>query len=874
MQPDRKPSTAGNNLTPLPGWGTSAFPLLPTAIAHAVADVEVPSWIADLLGSPGTTASALAGNAWDVLPGDEETRQRLTSYVVELVRDRASEVADVRVARGGADAIKPLLLHLSTRARNALIRAGMATDPAKGQGIRFGDLLSTPNVGVRTAIEISAVLEASGGAPVADAHVAKAMTAQAPPEWGEPGSPVLPVGLRRALADERLPEWVRADLNLPSEASLASLDAAVWRALESLPTRVRRYILNLVAYRIDAIKDAQVFEEGWPAAIDPSEVAWPTRVGNALTRHQLLDRGRLERITYGELLGLPAMGIKSVLDFAAIAEVLAGGGGADVVDQGSIDALTAAADEDWANRLRADDPRFRDVAPVYVGSLAGLFEDALSNPNGARAHALAGSLEDIRIRAAEIAAEPLDLAFERVLRSVGSTERQVEIVKARLGWNEVGPITLQEVGDQFDLTRERVRQVTAKVLDRLTVTYLPQLEVAIRELEAAAPIPISDACRLLVEKGVTALPIDPRGLVVVAELLGYEVSFQIDDGDGSPWVLPAGGAATAAIFSAARKAAGRVGVSNVDEVHALLVGADREISAGEVERVLRASTKIDFLEGDWFWVPDIPGDRNRLRNVTQRMLSVAARLDLATLRQGVRRRYRFMGIETVPPSSVLGAFYAAHPEFIVHKDGSVGSAVDLDYRLMLGDVDRAFVDVLRSTKTGLMDRAQLEEAMTARGVNANTLSVFTSYSPVLDHPAMNVWCLRGADIDPAALDALRAATATRTRRRRTVAFGWDEDGRVSLTVSMGNVHSPVVQIPSAIARYVAGRRFAAVAEDGTPAGTVVVDDGGSSWGYGPFLRRRGAEVGDPVTMRFDLTTEHVALSIGDEGALEDSDDEE
>jgi hypothetical protein len=196
--------------------------------------------------------------------------------------------------------------------------------------------------------------------------------------------------------------------------------------------------------------------------------------------------------------------------------------------------------------------------------------------------------------------------------------------------------------------------------------------------------------------------------------------------------------------------------------------------------------------------------------------------------------------------------------------------VPLDYRLVLGDVERAFVEVFRSVPSGLMDRTELEQTLTKRGINPNTLAVFTTYSPILDHPATNVWCLRGADIDPVALEALRAAVATRTRRRRAIAHGWDEDGRLWLTVTVANVNSAVVGIPIAISRYVAGRRFAAITEEETAAGTIVVDEGGASWGYGPFLRRRGAEAGDPLTMRFDLTSEQVTLTLGDEGVLEEN----
>lgn len=164
----------------------------------------------------------------------------------------------------------------------------------------------------------------------------------------------------------------------------------------------------------------------------------------------------------------------------------------------------------------------------------------------------------------------------------------------------------------------------------------------------------------------------------------------------------------------------------------------------------------------------------------------------------------------------------------------------------------------------------MEAAVTGRGVNPSTFSVFTTFSPILDHPAMNVWCVRGHDVDPAAVEALRDIVATRTRTRRTIGYGWEEDGTLSVTTVVSNINSPVIGIPGAVTRYVSGRRFAAVTQDGSQVGTVVVDDDtGSSWGYGPFLRRRGAEVGDVLTIRFDLAAERVTLVLADEIDLEE-----
>ncbi len=854
------------------GWGTPALPLLPNSLARALAGIPVPAWLTDILGDRRAGIEELAGDVWRSLPADDETRRRITDYVLQVVKQETAHLEDVVIARPRLVETEPLLARASGRARSALLRSFEPRGQGRPETLRFGDVLAQRSVGLRTALEVAAILDAAAPRPTGNTQ-AEPLPPTPPPSWGESGSPLLPIGLRRALADERLPVWVCSDLGLSSDATPASLDATVWLVVETLPTRVRRFLLNLVAYRIEVVRDVRVVEGGWPTSVVPGSIHWPTRIANVLSRQGLLRPERLEAVTYGDLFELPALGVKSVLDFASIVEAVTYGGNSDMVEPAQVGDLTAAANEDWAERLQADDPRFRDVAPVFLGSFATLFEEALSSPSGPRAQALSRSLPQIRARAEEIAAEPLDLAFERLLISHGWSSRQVDIVKARIGWNADGPQTLESVGETFGLTRERVRQVASKVLDRLAPTYLPQLDSAIQELERVAPIAVAAARDLLVRTGISSSPLDPRGVATVAGLLGYEATFHVDAADGIPWILPAGRAGTAPIFSVARKLAGKVGVSNVDEVQASLAASGREMGVDEVERILRASPKVVFLDGDWFWVPDIAPERNRLRNVSRRMLAVTPRLDVPTMRQGIRRRYRFMHIETVPPVDILSAFYVAHAEFTVHEDGAVETAVPLDYRLVLGDVERAFVEAFRLVPSGLMDRTELEGALTERGINPNTLAVLTTYSPILDHPTTNVWCLRGADVDPAALEAVRGAAATRTRRRRTLAYGWDDDGRLWLSVTVGNVNSPVIGIPAVISRYVSGRRFVAMTEEGTAAGTVVVDEGGASWGYGPFLRRRGAEPGDRVTIHFDLTSDQALLALGDESEFDENDED-
>jgi hypothetical protein len=573
-------------------------------------------------------------------------------------------------------------------------------------------------------------------------------------------------------------------------------------------------------------------------------------------------------LTYGDLMSIPAIGVKSVLEFATIADIITSAPTPPTLDEKGRQMLTDAADEDWADRVAGDDPRFRDVLPAHPGTISQLIEETINDPESQQARALAQSLAQVRARAEEIAAEPIDIAVKRLLASLGASDRDVNLVVARYGWGGHPPRTLTDVGDTANLTRERVRQIVQKWSERLKGAYLPQVENAVRILTDRAPITTDDAADLLIKAKLCTAPMHPRAVEDAAELAGYEVTFQIVSAEGAEYVQARGHEGVSQIFHTARREAGRVGVSNVEEIEACLQAEDYQYTASTIRSALQSAEKFDFLIDDWFWVPGTPSDRNRLRNVTRRIIAVTPRLDVATIRHGVRRHYGFRRIDLVPPTGVLTAFYRAHPEFVVNSDGTISSAFPLDYRNALGPAEQAFVEALRASPTGLLDRLELERAVTGRGVNANTFSVFSTYSPILDHPAVNVWCLRGQAINPAEIEALRTVAASRGRRKRTIEFGWDADGRLRLTADVANVNSAVVYIPASISRYVAGRRFEARTQEGTPAGVIAVDESsGASWGYGPFLSRRGAEPGDALTVRFDLVDETVTLSLDDETAL-------
>ncbi len=61
--------------------------------------------------------------------------------------------------------------------------------------------------------------------------------------------------------------------------------------------------------------------------------------------------------------------------------------------------------------------------------------------------------------------ESLKKEIERALSSL--SQRETEVLTLYFGLNKEHPLTLEEIGERFNLTRERVRQIKEKAIRRL-----------------------------------------------------------------------------------------------------------------------------------------------------------------------------------------------------------------------------------------------------------------------------------------------------------------------------------------------------------------------------------------------------------------------
>jgi hypothetical protein len=409
--------------------------------------------------------------------------------------------------------------------------------------------------------------------------------------------------------------------------------------------------------------------------------------------------------------------------------------------------------------------------------------------------------------------------------------------------------------------------------------FMPALDESLRALAEASPLGVDIASALLKKKGISSVEFHPECVIAAAIACRRSPTIQLQTVKKKTIVAAAAIQDADAILRVAYRQAHASGASNVGEVAAEMAADKIPVDKDAVRDVLREFSDVHFLEQEWFCHQPPNPERDRLRNVTRKMLSVASPIELGAIREGLRREYRYKGhrgIKTwsllVPPRTVLRAYYEAHPEFIVEDGDMVRPVEPLDYRVELALNDAILVDVLRSTPVCVLDRASLATECRRRSMNINTFNLYLTYSPVILHLGTDVWSLRGVRVDPAAVEAVLQANALRPKERRVLDHGWTLGGQLWLAARIPAAHDAanlVVHVPGAIRRYLCGRQFDARDEDSISHGSIRVNDEGASYGFTRFLQQRGADEGDILITEFDLTKNMALLRLGDDELLEE-----
>ena len=139
--------------------------------------------------------------------------------------------------------------------------------------------------------------------------------------------------------------------------------------------------------------------------------------------------------------------------------------------------------QQYAGAPRTEDiGNILNMTPDKVHETVQVFQDPLSleTPVGDGETLLTDFVADTKSASPEspIAKQETNQQVQRVLSTL--TEREQMVIRLRFGFGQDEPWTLEEVGQTMSVTRERVRQIEAKALQKLKEPSMKQLLAAIK----------------------------------------------------------------------------------------------------------------------------------------------------------------------------------------------------------------------------------------------------------------------------------------------------------------------------------------------------------------------------------------------------------
>ena len=685
-----------------------------------------------------------------------------------------------------------------------------------------------------------------------------------------PGQRIAPATLRDALT-ERAPKRL---VGGAGTLRLCDLDEQVWDGLDP------KAIGELAEIVVDRVAAACVRK-----AVHDRHFPRPprgTRLADLGLEHRTLlclaregfdeDPGRLGEQTIGQILAIRAFGPRCLVDLLTALETRLS------EEPGLCGELTAEAQRlaavPEAPSARSDDPRFGpliqavDVDARSAGELAGRLLDRGEDPPDPLY--AAGQVRQLRER---IAALPTLTLEEELIGIFAATphQRNQQIAIGYYGWGDGQPHTLAEIGARYGMTRERTRQICAKLVRRKNPAAIPApvMDRALAFLKHRLPCHVDRLEEEMAGAGLTSIGLRLENVAAGAGLLGRAVSFRIVRVEtGRLAVRPHQAELPGVAVELGKKQVYYHGVATVGQIDEALAqrlgGRPCPALVAEALQLIEGFRWLD-RPGGWFRLLSIA--KHGLPKAVDKVLAIAGRLSVEELRAAVGRNRRMWKVP--PPENVLLEFCRQTPGVRVEGKQIIADSPRRWKRALTG-VEARLVAILK--KHGpVMERGALEDLCVAGGMNRFSFHAFIACSPVIAQYGHSVYGLLKAKVSPQSVKSLIAKRrAQRDPSRVLQAHGRTGDGRVWLSYRLSKAASTyaVITVPAALKDVVCGR-FALLTPDGRRVGTLAAKDG-RAWGLGAFLRRHGARIDDRLRLTIDLDKREALIALGDQPADEDA----
>jgi len=445
---------------------------------------------------------------------------------------------------------------------------------------------------------------------------------------------------------------------------------------------------------------------------------------------------------------------------------------------------------------------------------------------------------------------------------VVTDERNAGMVAKLFGWSGRGRCTLESVGQEYGITRERVRQIAVKTVEKISGDRIgkPWLTRALNAALQVGPVTAKELAKLLRKARISRTDFDPSGLESACEEFG--IKFGLKKCRLGRVFVYGKEHAIACLLSLCRlckKLSRARGCVNFDTMcDELGIPESKRDSA----RFMMSKTGVnEWLDEDQRWLIARTATQNRLTNVLSKVLCVCPDIPLSELRRAAAKVRR---LQSVPPTKVLARFLEVRGLATVTADRVHGTGT-FDGVIEPGSVEATMLEVLRDHGPVLRWDRFLELCI-AEGMNPTTASIYMSVSPIVARVARGIYALVGSKIDAGVTEEIAADIA---KLRRTAEFGWTSRSTLwcAIEVSRKALTFGSVHLPSFVTNFIEGKEWQ-IRFDGRPFGTVLKARNNFVWSLAKPLERLGAELGDICILDFDLTASTVGLTVGAEDLID------
>jgi len=439
--------------------------------------------------------------------------------------------------------------------------------------------------------------------------------------------------------------------------------------------------------------------------------------------------------------------------------------------------------------------------------------------------------------------------------AIETSDRNVQLVSKLWGWFGKRPRTLESVGNEFNITRERVRQIAAKVSRKirkrsLVTPFLIKAAILIRQ---SCPATAPTLNKKLREAKISTREIHPLGVAKACEMFEIPLGLTVINlGESSLYSIEDIEIPFVEFQREARRRTSANGCLNFNALcHELGI---LDLYGERIWSLLSDTKEFVWLNDERSWFYSSRPTRNRLLNLASKVLYACPKLRSNELRRAVVKSRR---LEVKPPVEVLERLVQASGLATIEEGYLVADQRSVE-PLEPGSIEDKFVNILRDHGPAISG-SEFEEHCIQAGINPISFYIYRSMSPVVSQLVPGVYSLVGATAPPGMIEEIASKSRKSTRITER---GWDKEGQLwcAFSLSRAVIVAGSIPLPNFVSGLVQGNWMITL-PDGTQAGEATCRNNFLFRLRKP-LQFLGAEPGDLILFRFNLHSRFVLTEIG------------